>query len=201
MLVFSSTGFFNISTHSPTLHPNSQTMSYLHLSSTRNLRSSQAKDHKLGSTCNPARLYGVFLGQALPHFLCSSPSLKYRADSIWCTFPELICRCEKPPCLQQKEEVKDLTGLLEDVHPCDTTLWPPLNQSENCAQTHHRSYDPNPLNWLLKVLCGNAGGARALLGQEAPSHLAEPCNKPFSAPNSIVSVCLALSCAGHRNLS
>ena len=94
--------------HISPLHPNPQTMSYLHLSSTRNLRSSQAKDHKVGSTCNPARLYGAFLGQALPHFLCSSPSLKYRANSIWCTFPELFCRCEKSPRLQQKEDVKDL---------------------------------------------------------------------------------------------
>ena len=32
-----------------------------------------------------------------PHILWFSSSLKYLDSSIWCTFPELFYRCEKPP--------------------------------------------------------------------------------------------------------
>ena len=57
------------------------------------------------SSWNPAGPQRIFPGQALPHILCSSSSLKHLDNSIWYTFPELFCRCEKPFPLQQTEDV------------------------------------------------------------------------------------------------
>ena len=42
--------------------------------------------------------------------------------------------------------------------------------------------------------------ARGFLGHKPPRPLAGLCSKPFSTPNSDVSVCLATRCHGHMNL-
>ena len=41
------------------------------------------------------------------------------------------------------------------------------------------------------MLCRNLQGTQGFLGHEPPHPLAWPCSKPFSAPNSNISVCLA----------
>ena len=51
---------------------------------------------------------GAFLGQALPNILCFSFFLKYLANSIWCTFPELFCRCKTSHPFQQIEDANYL---------------------------------------------------------------------------------------------
>ena len=72
-------------------------------------------------------------GQAFPCILCFSSSLKYLGNGIWCTFPELFCRCKKPSCLQQRGGVKYLKTLntkpqaswsLKIGKACDISLLP-----------------------------------------------------------------------------
>ena len=97
---------------------------------------------------------GAFLGQPFWHFLCFSSSLKYPDNSIGCIFPELFCRCIKPPPLQQMVEVNYLMTMSPwpqaswslrtvGINPFDTTLLP-HHQLENCAQADRRPCDPSP---------------------------------------------------------
>ena len=50
------------------------------------------------------------------------------------------------------------------------------------------------------MLCRNRLGSSRLFRAWATCLLAGPCNKPFSAPNLNVLVCLASLCVGHTNL-
>lgn len=50
----------------------------------------------MDQNCNQAGPYGTFPGQAFPHILCFSFSLKYLDNSVWCLFPALFLRCRNP---------------------------------------------------------------------------------------------------------
>ena len=80
--------------------------------------------------------------------------------------------------------------------PCYLTI----SQSENCAQADHRPASPLPHLAFKSALLKPFPGARGFLGHEPPGVLAWPCSKPFSAPNSDISVCLASLCVGHTNV-
>ena len=65
-------------------------------------------------------------GQAFPYILCSSSSLKYLDNSIWCTFPELFCRCESLPPSHQIE----LTASCFWTVVLEKTIESPLDSKE-----------------------------------------------------------------------
>ena len=68
-------------------------------------------------TCNWAGHFGAFPRQDFPHIFCFRSSLKYLDNRIWCTFPELFCRCETPRPQQMEDLLDDYEhtapGLLE----------------------------------------------------------------------------------------
>ena len=81
---------------------------------------------------NWAGYYGVFQGQALPHILCCSSSLKHLDNSIWCILPELF----------QYNLVTQLCLSLCDPMDFSTPGFPIHYQLLELAQTHvHRVSD------------------------------------------------------------
>ena len=91
---------------------------------------------------------GPSWGQGFPHILCFSSSLKYLDNSIWCIFPELVCRCENPPpkgrcwLLDDCEHVAP--GLLEPKDWSCEPLWhrPVTSPSANQRTVHGLITDP-----------------------------------------------------------
>ena len=89
-----------------------------------------------------------------PHILCFSTFLKYLDNRIWCTFPELLCRYNKPSplqcTLQYMEDAKYLmikstwhqdswSIRTDNVNPCDTSLLPP---HQPVREAHKRLIEP-----------------------------------------------------------
>lgn len=75
---------------------------------------------------------------------------------------------------------------------------PPATPSTNQEKGTH----PEPSSQLLPIKTFFPKTIEELKFSEhkPPILLAWPCNKPFSAPNSNFSLCLASLCIGHRNL-
>ena len=72
---------------------------------------------------------------------------------------------------------------------------PPINQKK---ATHPAAL---PQNLPLKILPSNPSESLGFfLSMSCSCSLLGPCNKPFSAPNSDISVCLASLCIGHTKL-
>ena len=117
---------------------------------------------------------GAFLGQALSNILCFSFFLKYLANSIWCTFPELFCKCKTSHPLQQIEIANYLIWW-----PWAHTPRPPgaqglimfapvtppcyLISKQRTVQSWSQTLQLLSLTWLLKVLCRNPGRNSRLL--------------------------------------
>ena len=87
---------------------------------------------------------------------------------------------------------KVASGCLE---PCPV-ISPPANQD----RVTQRQPTPHPPILPVETSQRNRQGAPAF-GSAATTVLAWPCNRPSSAPNTDVSVCLASLCVGHVNLS
>ena len=89
---------------------------------------------------------------------------------------------------------------IDKVKSCDTALLLNISQSENCAGADHIPWEPPSLGWPLKTLCWHFGKFR-IGGQAWSTHLLVwPCDKPFTAPNSDISVCLVSLCIRHTDL-
>ena len=132
-------------------------------------------------SCNWVGPHGAFPEQGFPPILCSSSSLKYPDNSIWCTFPGLFDQREKkPPLLQQTEDVNYLrTKSIQpqaswslrpgNVTPCDTILLL-LHQAVR-EQVDYRPCDTSSTKtWLFKVLGWTpSGSSRGFEGHEQQS--------------------------------
>ena len=70
---------------------------------------------------------------------------------------------------------------------------------KSCTSRSHTLGCPS-LTLPLKMLWWNPSGSSDFLEHESLVLLARPCNRPFSAPNSDVSCCLASLCVRHTNL-
>lgn len=94
------------------------------------------------SKCNRAGPHGFFPGQAFPHILCCSSSLKNKITALDTHF--LSCFADVKT-LHQMEDVNYLRTMNHQpqascslrtnrVNPCDLTI----SQTENCAQADHK---------------------------------------------------------------
>ena len=148
-------------------------------------------------------------GKAFPCMLCFRSSLKYLDNGIWCTFPELFCRCKKPSSLQQREGVKYLKILntkpqaswsLKIGKACDISLLPHHQPVREPCTSWSQTLWPPLLHLAFKnALLKPFWDLRAFRASSTLL-LAWFCNKPFPVPNSDLSVCLAHRALGTQAL-
>ena len=88
----------------------------------------------------------------------------------------------------------------DKVNPCNTALLPYHQPIRELCTSWSKNLRLPSLTLSLKMLPWNPSGSSGLLSMNHLFSLYGPCNKPFSALNSDVLVCLASLCAGHMNL-
>ena len=160
-----------------------------------------------GSLPDPGLNQSLFL---LLHWLAESLSLHHLEAPIWYRFPECGFAEVKTP--HQMEDVNYLmtksTQLqaswslrTDNVHPCDCPAASPSASLRIVHKLITNPVTPTPsLSWFLKVLCQNRS-SRLLRTWTTYLSAAWPCSKPFSAPNTKVSVCLVSLCIRQTNVN
>ena len=93
------------------------------------------------------------LEKAFPQILRFSSFLKNLDNNHWCSFPELFCRCEKPP--SNGRTIDDLEHIAQaSWSPRTGSVTPPcyltISQSENHTHADHIYHDTASLPALWK---------------------------------------------------